>query len=1218
MIMYKHKAESILETAEKKFISQTDKDKYDGYDSRFREKNDTYTKQEIEGFTVEFEDVVGNATGQSATVIGTKEGFVDLLEVKGDTQIEEITIIPVLGYGRLSKETGEVLDSNTNYKHTTDFIEVNDYDLVSYLNNGISRNAHVFLYDSYKRFVSYIWHIDGKDIEIPYGCSYMKAYTGVNDTDNISISIKRNDASKNISVGNMNENGLCEIKLKSIGKNLFNIDTFYESIKDISGVSRTEKGIFFDCNINSKIGIEVFNVANIPFKAERGKRYCLRADVVNDGDFKARFCFRYTDGTDSIRSEINNDISKDIDSIVFNWYTQTNGGTTLLENIMLCEIEEADVGQDIPFTTYEEDIVTITTNTQLEKIGSVYDRLVKKDNKLVIEKNINDLNIYNATMTLEEVVESAKTVVMKLDFGDKLPVYTEDNINVICNLLPSKLVNATTDSEGVYIESGTKSIIVMQLYKERLNDDVSYNGIKQYLQKNVTVLKTVTRDHMILELPQTRDISLKSFNGNTTVMLETEVSSELTINCPKTLQSAIESNIDKLNSINNVLNDLITLEETTSTNIECFNRTLIESTNNGYIDDIKIEGNTLVNIATVTDVSQLSCAGDGTNVTISMPSPGKYRWEKTETSENTYYPKIIIDSKSYGPIVPGKKYTVMYKVRSNINMLQGFAITNGDAYVSTVGESYDYDIARKCFNVMKPNYNVITCIEAKAPINASDTRLSIGFGSGIHAAHWIEISDLVIVEGEYTDKDFSYFEGIKSVGSEGTEYNMVALNPKYNLCDWYNETCVMQSGVASRYKRLIKLNLVSNNFSVFFINNGKYISSEKIAIRLKDRSGRSLIYREDGNDFIVSTWMTNISLNNFKVKYKDVAYLEIFWNNKLTEKVTIDQVFVTHDTITDSHKYTPMVVDKKEILYLNSDGEWTSPILRRVNETIRDTIEKHDDGKYYYHKRCEEVIINGSEAWQKHTGIEDDDKFCYFISHIYDESLYFDGHVTNLVAERFITTNRRTLELERSNAICINSGDNNFHYYGLKILKSVLTTADADGLKSWLSANPITIVREDAEKIFECTPIDLKSYEGDTIISIDSPIISPKITTRVNNDVSTVIETIKEKISILESDLYTSNVIQNKLLLNSIYTSSTMDLKVDIAARTAELSYDTNEDEYIVELLYRNIIVGRSNYERNHMEEMIDFFAMVGKISFETAEELLRIIAYQHGDITEE
>ena len=62
-------------------------------------------------------------------------------------------------------------------------------------------------------------------------------------------------------------------------------------------------------------------------------------------------------------------------------------------------------------------------------------------------------------------------------------------------------------------------------------------------------------------------------------------------------------------------------------------------------------------------------------------------------------------------------------------------------------------------------------------------------------------------------------------------------------------------------------------------------------------------------------------------------------------------------------EYTPHQSDKKRLLYYNNETQtWEKPILREW-----DSIEKHIDGKYYYHQRSAEVVLNGSENWNNDT-----------------------------------------------------------------------------------------------------------------------------------------------------------------------------------------------------------------------------------------------------------
>ena len=76
--------------------------------------------------------------------------------------------------------------------------------------------------------------------------------------------------------------------------------------------------------------------------------------------------------------------------------------------------------------------------------------------------------------------------------------------------------------------------------------------------------------------------------------------------------------------------------------------------------------------------------------------------------------------------------------------------------------------------------------------------------------------------------------------------------------------------------------------------------------------------------------------------------------NKQIEEYKNNSYFSKQD------KYIPYQSDKKRLLYYNEETQaWEKPILRQW-----DSIEKHANGKYYYHQRSAEVVLNGSEDWE--------------------------------------------------------------------------------------------------------------------------------------------------------------------------------------------------------------------------------------------------------------
>ena len=188
-------------------------------------------------------------------------------------------------------------------------------------------------------------------------------------------------------------------------------------------------------------------------------------------------------------------------------------------------------------------------------------------------------------------------------------------------------------------------------------------------------------------------------------------------------------------------------------------------------------------------------------------------------------------------------------------------------------------------------------------------------------------------------------------------------------------------------------------------------------------------------------------------------------------------------------------LNKKPLLYYNPTTEtWEKPILREW-----DTIEKHSDGKYYYHKRSGEVVLNGSENWVKNSS-QLIDRGTIFYLVIDDISGY-----SKTICDKFMQGTGVS-----NNEIFTN------HVNRIYIVSNIVQ--DVEGFKSWLQANPTTVVYQLVqEEVYECTNIDLMTYSGETNYIINSGAITPKSMLKVHSNISNVVKLLQEKVSLLES-----------------------------------------------------------------------------------------------------
>ena len=196
----------------------------------------------------------------------------------------------------------------------------------------------------------------------------------------------------------------------------------------------------------------------------------------------------------------------------------------------------------------------------------------------------------------------------------------------------------------------------------------------------------------------------------------------------------------------------------------------------------------------------------------------------------------------------------------------------------------------------------------------------------------------------------------------------------------------------------------------------------------------------------------------------------------------------------------------KKVLYKDTDGTWKKPTLRQL-----DSIEKHSDGKYYYHKRSDVYTFNGTESW----GVTGTDP-----SSGTNELLFYLRKITNgknngdCVSDKF--TRQGSPYFFKGECFVAVQTDGQTY---VRIAKSKLSTQDVQGFKTWLQNNNLNTVYELAqEQVFECTPIDLISYDAQTNYSIECGPIYPKSTLYINSDYGNVLSNIVRRMTQIEED----------------------------------------------------------------------------------------------------
>ena len=510
--------------------------------------------------------------------------------------------------------------------------------------------------------------------------------------------------------------------------------------------------------------------------------------------------------------------------------------------------------------------------------------------------------------------------------------------------------------------------------------------------------------------------------------------------------------------------------------------------------DVEIEGNTLVNLATVPDESHISYAGNHIGLKKSLEDKNVYRWEKQSSVGYEFYPKLYLSKNDKGLIQPNKTYTIQYKIKSSQNIDSGFCIANSDAYLGRVNNTVVLtNVTNGKNNKEKLVKEVFT---TNAPTSPQE-QLAIGFGlireNEVDTVfpQWVEISDLVILEGDWSNTEIpSYFDGLKSFGE--------LENPELMV----------------KNKNILPNNFINKSWVEVYKNDAR-ISSEFIP------------YKKN-QEYTVYGMMKGINKDVF-IEYSDHMY-----EFGETDEVNITRKRIAHFTLADKVTFVPDSNYKYMAIYVYSlehpenyteiaeislcEGDtppvnYVEPLNDNIKLNLKNSLKSlpngvsdkiiEKNGQWVVERNCREVLLDGSESWT-YVSINSDN---YFRFQYRLDDMKSDNITISNYCDRFIvlsntqwTSEREKLETDSGRRI------------GITISGSKLSSQDLKGFKEWLQVNPTKVVYQLVTPIYEpIENIGLTTYLDTTHISNNSTIpTSMKITVdRVVNRAQEAIELVK-------------------------------------------------------------------------------------------------------------
>lgn len=912
---------------------------------------------------------------------------------------------------------------------------------------------------------------------------------------------------------------LYEIDVVSCGKNLIDYAKF-----NTHTVGNGTVQILKDANSIKINGNGNYASARIKLNLKKGEYIVSKDCVVTLGGTATGRCFIYINNTHTytlVNTKQSQKISLSSDSevmidLIGSWEEQTTFDATF--NVQL---EEGTVAT--PYEPYQEDKLTILSPVQLGKVGNVADRIICKDGVWGVEKNIETIILNGSEEWKLANNHSSETHIW---FFTSMPSMIPRK-DVICDNFIYTSDKSPRDVEYIYTDADIN--ILIDRVKLETQD---IQGFKKWLQTNHTTVKYQLAQPQFIPLPHDQQIKLRTFANKTNISFLTEIEGTIKAQVPKSLGATVNTHTEQINNLNNELNRVKKLEESTVSTVTTESDfTTVEATSNGYFEDVKLEGKTLVNLATVKNGSfefKTGTPSNGVNVPLLKNVKGTHT--------------LIVDVKSN---TLDKDIKILARTIDNVSIYPT-VIPQG-----TIGRV------------------VLTFDTVKNSVEYYVTYLRLYTDNSTSGS--VEIDNIIILEGDHTQNPPSYFEGLKSVGQSASE-------------DGADEIVV-----SSVNKLGYRHNIAVAGTSPYGIaNNGVSYVLENIEV------GNLVVNNFKNSERMIVATYDSLEANTPAIERFDLPKTIGKQVVKISQKAKFALLYLSPAYNETTKGYIYQEQDKKRLLYYNNETQaWEKPILREW-----DSIEKHADGKYYYHQRSGEVVLNGSENWSSFSFNEKTESVRFYLPII-------GLRRGEVVCDKLSSS----LELIESNTLNGDGVGTVSDQIRINLSKSKLPTQDVQGFKQWLQSNNVTVAYQLAEeKVYECTNIDLITYANETNYIVECGAIVPRTTLKVHNNISNVVSLLQKKVSLLESNITSYMITQNRLMLASRYNADTVSFKVDVATLRNSFEYDND----LYELILNNILVGKDNYNREYIENLIIFYWMDFVISDEMYLTLFEIIEEQH------
>ena len=585
--------------------------------------------------------------------------------------------------------------------------------------------------------------------------SYINADTTSGYAQNVEIlgnTIQnQNDLADIRSVGDKVENQeLYEIPVLSCGKNVFNNKDYgiFKAVNSTGTIVYNEITDTYEMTYSGAFSYAVLDLTkNLHvFEGKTLKTSCKYSNSNSSAKFSI-----YLQGTDKegkiyYFNSGSNGLAIPKDTLTtLNLRVYANNSNVELSGVFTFTQIQIEEGMQVtPYEPYQEDKLTILSPVQLEKVGDVTDRIVYNEELQTwgVEKNINSKFLTGANIAKSNWQKNENTTGCLFKYEDEYSAGAKE-IKVISSIIPSKtyLEIYNKDIEGICLYETNMYGVVLKISNSTLN---GLTGV-EYFNQNPLYVKYQLAQPQFIPLPHDQQVKLRTFAGRTNISFGCEIEPTLKASVPKSIGATVNMHTEQIDNLGKELDRVKKLEESTVSTVTTKSDFItVENTSNGYFEDVKLEGRTLVNLASL----------------------DKVKINHTFTEGGSRYICNVLKH-SMLPIDATKEYTFIFNVTK--------CDSNRNLMINRFGT-----VANIAFpNVPFPNGTGVHIVKLKTKPDHVFTKdsvyVTIGCDGDNSVAFDFECS-VIILEGDHTQNPPEFFEGIKSVGQDVDDITISTTN----------------------------------------------------------------------------------------------------------------------------------------------------------------------------------------------------------------------------------------------------------------------------------------------------------------------------------------------------------------------------------------------------------------------------------------------------------